>query len=134
MINVKDHKILSGIQFTKLDGRHTGHHLFKWYLKLDNPNRPDYIRFNNTMHSAQTRIDTRINRIVDFTVLRQWCWETWGPSCDHKDYMEMHYHTPLGIEADLNQHWCWSNDERQKEFRIYLVSDEEKLWTELRWN
>jgi hypothetical protein len=48
--------------------------------------------------------------------------------------MEMHYHTPLGIEADLNQHWCWANDERQKEFRIYLVSDEEKLWTELRWN
>ena len=58
-------------------------------------------------------------KIIDFNKLRDWCWDTWGPSCDMKDYDCIHEcqvlkpstHNDNGTNNTLNEHWCWSNED-----------------------
>lgn len=46
------------MKVTKLDGRHSGHGEFKYYIQFSEP------------------------EFKDFIDLRNWCWEQWGPSCE----------------------------------------------------
>ena len=80
---------------------------------------------------------------IDFNKLRDWCWDTYGPSCDMKDYDFIHevslaQHNDNG--GNLNEHWCWSNEDynptdskTHKKRRIYLAEDAERTWLEMRW-
>ena len=100
--------------------------------------KPQYERF-----SPRPLAQTDLSKIIRFNQLRDWCWDTWGPSCDLKDYdrvHELHNYVSLAQYNDstytynaLNEHWCWSNEEDHRQKRIYLAGDEERTWLETRW-
>ena len=99
-------------------------------------------------------------KIIDYNKIRDWAWDTWGPSCDLKDYdriAELKGWSSLPMpwiaidasidvieDCGLNTHWCFSNerlvdidnrplDGRGRSRGIYLAGDEELAWLELRW-
>jgi hypothetical protein len=59
-----------------------------------------------------------------FVEHRQWCWETWGPSC------ELDYRWRVGTLA--NPRWCWMSDTVGR-IRIYFASEGEASHFALRW-
>ncbi len=98
--------------------------------------QPQYERF-----SPRPLAQTDLAKIIKFNQLRDWCWDTWGQSCDLKDYDRIHklsHYVSLAQYNDnthdtLNEHWCWSNEEDHRQKRIYLAGDEERTWLETRW-
>lgn len=58
----------------------------------------------------------------DFFAIRNWCWETWGPSYELNFYKK---------NITKNPAWCWHVFEY--EARIYLAGDEEANWFMLKW-
>lgn len=123
------------LRFTQLDGRFKGHDIFKWMVTATY--MPEYQRFS-PMPLAQSDL----SKIIDFNKLRDWCWDTYGPSCDMKDYDFIHevslaQHNDNG--GNLNEYWCWSNENyldtphKKTDRRIYLATDKERTWLETRW-
>jgi hypothetical protein len=55
-----------------------------------------------------------------FCDVREWCWSTWGPSCELKF-----------IEDSKEYKWAWITDNHRT--RIYLRNTEEVNWYKLRW-
>jgi hypothetical protein len=60
-----------------------------------------------------------------FVEHRQWCWETWGASC------ELEYYHKTG---KLNDRWCWMSDYSNSRIRIYFASQKEASHFGLRWS
>ena len=124
------------LRFTQLDGRFKGHDIFKWMVTATH--LPEYQRFSPMPLSYP-----HLTKIIDFNKLRDWCWDTYGPSCDMKDYDFIHevslaQHNDNG--GNLNEYWCWSNENydanknaRKTNRRIYLATDKERTWLETRW-
>ena len=124
------------LRFTQLDGRFKGHDIFKWMVTATH--LPEYRRF-----SPMPLQYPHLTKIIDFNKLRDWCWDTYGPSCDMKDYDFIHevslaQHNDNG--GNLNEYWCWSNENydanknaRKTNRRIYLATDKERTWLETRW-
>ena len=79
-----------------LDGRFTGNELFQYRIDFNNIQREQ------------------------FKQIRNWCWETFGSSC------ELHY-----LSVDENKVWAWTTDSYR--VRLYLKSDKEVNWYKLRW-
>jgi len=79
-----------------LDGRYTGNELFQY------------------------RIDFNYIQREQFKQIRNWCWETFGPSC------ELHF-----LAVDEIKVWAWTTDSYR--VRLYLKSDKEVNWYKLRW-
>lgn len=82
----------------KLDARYTGFDKFKHYASF------------------------RYNEMEKFVEVRQWCWETFGPSC------EMQIHHKLSTP---NHSWSWILDDYRS--RIYFATDKEYQWFLLKW-
>jgi hypothetical protein len=101
------------IKFYKLDGRWKGSDIFTWMCTT--VIKPQYERF-----SPRPLAQSDLAKIIKFNQLRDWCWDTWGPSCDLKDYDRIH---------ELSNYV--SQDHKQK--RIYLVGSKERTWLETRW-
>jgi hypothetical protein len=80
----------------KLDGRYTGNHLFQYRIDFDYRSREQ------------------------FKQIRNWCWETFGPSC------ELNF-----LTKDEEKVWAWTTDSYR--VRLYLKSDKEVNWYKLRW-
>ncbi len=57
-----------------------------------------------------------------FCDIREWCWETWGPSCEYDIWTK---------RPNPNQHWCWANDDFK--MKIYFKTDKEDMLFILRW-
>ena len=55
-----------------------------------------------------------------FREIREWCWQTWGPSCELKF-----------ISQEETPKWAWITDNHRT--RIYFRDDEEVNWYKLRW-
>jgi hypothetical protein len=55
-----------------------------------------------------------------FREVRNWCWDTWGPSCELK-FIDQH--------EELK--WAWITDNHRT--RIYLCDTAEVNWYKLRW-
>ena len=55
-----------------------------------------------------------------FIERRNWCWETWGPSCEYKF-----------INNEDDYAWCWIVDSYK--IRLYFKDDEQMNWFKLRW-
>jgi hypothetical protein len=66
--------------------------------------------------------------INKFYELRQWCWETWGPS---REVDQFHTKKEGWYDADLSTNWSWIND--QYKFRLYLASKDEAALFMLTW-
>jgi hypothetical protein len=84
---------------TRMDRRHTGNRYFTHYFEF---------------------YSTEFN----FSEVRIWCWETWGPSC------ELEYRWRVGTSA--NPRWCWMSDTVGR-IRIYFASEKEASHFALRW-
>ena len=117
----------STIHAKVLDSRFTGYSYFKYQVSVIN-----------------LPTDQRMTKI------RDWCWDTWGASCDLKDYdriTELKGYPSINTYSDrleiiedygLNTQWCFYNEDiqapgRQRDRRIYLRGDKELAWLELRW-
>lgn len=95
---------------------------------------PDFL-YNITVEYGR-RSPSRNESIImkqDWFAVREWCWETWGPSKELEDWL---IDRQLAInEMDKlvghNVHWCWQNN--QYASRIYLATDKELNWFKLRW-
>lgn len=110
--------------FTKMDRRHTGNEYFKYYVKVASKPIGKYGTQNYNTHAA----------IIMFNILRNWCIDTWGPSCELNTYMMFAFNNAKNNFSHpglINQHWAWNCIDQQK--RIYLIGDEELAWVELRW-
>mgnify|MGYP003642202641 CR=1 FL=1 len=134
----------STIHTKELDSRFTGYSYFKYQVTLIN------LPTDQRM-TASRGAYADLLRIIDFNKIRDWCWDTWGASCDLKDYdriLELKGYPSVSSYSDrmeiiedygLNTKWCFANesiamaDGRQRDRRIYLRGDEELAWLELRW-
>lgn len=83
----------------KLDRRHNGHLQFKYYARF------------LTISMDQ------------FCEVRNWCWQTWGPSAELDTIRYLEY------GKDLK--WAWICD--QYNVKIYLATDKEYQWFTLKW-
>jgi len=81
---------------TKLDRRYTGSDVFKYCVEF-------------------TWLESR-----KYTEVRQWCWETFGPSA------EILYARQFYKDAK----YAWMSD---KSLRVYLKTEQELEWFNLRW-
>jgi len=133
-----DSTLIGDLFFKKLDGRHTGNSMFKYYAKVIGS-------FDYKRHPSPTQRDHA--NIIDYIILRQWAWDTWGPSYEFKYYMKISdakddqsirkWRGASAVDESLkklplNAHWCFDNDSG-REARIYLKGEEEKMWAELKW-
>ena len=66
-------------------------------------------------------------RMSDLHEMRDWCWQTYGPSCELTHWMAM---AANGL-APHNDHWCWHTD--FDNFKIYLRTEKEANWFKLKW-
>lgn len=97
------------IDIRKTDKRHTGSQYFAFVLEVkSNPGKFD-----------------RPSRLAELNEVRQWCWATWGPSCDREHWLSMRDRFPV------NEHWCWHTE--FNELKIYLATDKEANWAKLKW-
>ena len=91
------------------------------------------------------KLDKRMNGYgdfmygVDFTYnwqgtrfdhAREWCWESFGPSCELDIWEEL----PT-LNEPRNEKWAWDRGQYNKSYRcmIYLATDKEANWFKLRW-
>ena len=89
---------------TKMNKRHTGNQYFTHYFNFysTDPN---------------------------FSEVRIWCWETWGPSTELSEWL---LDASKGINnISHNANYCWVNDQFNK--RIYFTSQAAATHFILRW-
>lgn len=99
------------IEVKRTDKRHTGSDRFKYYVKI-----------------KYTEWEERKLQMEKFFELRQWCWETWGPSREVTAYNDIEG----AWTEDQNHAWSWVNDEHRA--RLYLCGKEEAAHFTLRWS
>ena len=99
----------------KLDRRHTGYGIWKYYI------------------NKRIGIGTRDNSNQEFYRWRDWCWQNWGGSKELLEWIS-DYNKLTVIEkvSCQNPNWCWFNDRFNS--RIYLRTDEELTMFILKWN
>jgi hypothetical protein len=96
----------------KLDKRYNGGHLFKYIVDVGRS-----VVSESVFYAGQSRILRR----KEFVDIQHWAWQTWGPSCDLTSY------------AMLEKEYLWSWDQEHNNLRIFLKSDKELAWFQLRW-
>ncbi len=99
------------INVKRTDRRHTGSYMFKYYVEVKNSN-----------YEERKLVKEK------FFELRQWCWETWGPSREVDQYASIEN----AWTEDQNPAWAWIND--QYRFRLYLCGKEEAAHFALKWS
>jgi hypothetical protein len=97
------------IEIRKTDKRHTGHEYFGYVLEIK---------------SNLGKFDRQL-RFSEFNEVRNWVWETYGPSCEREHWLNMNTRFPV------NPHWCWHTE--FNELKIYFSTDKEANWAKLRW-
>jgi len=95
----------------KLDKRYTGYQHFNYTAT------PMWQSNWNSVDLADTQ-----------RLMRQWCWETFGPSCEYEEYRILAGH------RELNERWCWvGGGHKHNSQRILINNEEDKNWFVLRW-
>lgn len=98
----------------RTDKRHTGHLEWQYLVVVErSPNTP----FGSS---------TSFQKIKDLNTIREWCWQTYGPSCELELWLKVPDTTP-----GKNIHWCWHTNFNN--FKIYLRTDKEANWFKLKW-
>jgi len=95
------------MKIKKLDKRNNGYGQFKYYAKPT----------SQGMHEV-----------------RAWCWDTWGSSKELGEWLGDNVSLAVNLFHQthcFNKHWCWQND--QYYCRIYLRTDEELAFFQLKW-
>jgi hypothetical protein len=74
------------------------------------------------------RGQTMVSRRQDFLRIREWCWNTWGPSKEIDFWLD---DKKVAEALGQNAHWAWQNDLYNA--RIYLRTDKELAQFYLTW-
>ena len=98
-----------------LDGRHTGHELWKYRLYVH--------QFKLHQYSDE--------RFKYFHELRCWLTEQYGASCERNYYVQ----TVIAHRghADFNPPWCWHIDTEKNYLYIYVKDDATLSNIQLKW-
>lgn len=83
------------IKTFKLDKRYVGHEYFQYSENFTRREKDDFIQRRN------------------------WCWQTWGPSCE------------IEFLSDTETPWCWLTNDFN--LRIYLKNEKHLQWYILKW-
>lgn len=70
--------------------------------------------------------ETSSNLIEKYLEIRNWCWETFGPSCERDYYISL-----KRKNMEVNEHWAWHTDHFG--MSIYFVSDAGLGWMLLKF-
>lgn len=89
----------------KLDRRHSGKLLFKYYITPSGV-PGDFAGKKRTLHNW-----------------RSWCWEQFGPGAERD--------TALILRNENEWRWAW--DTEHGNIRLYLKGDDELSWFGLKW-
>lgn len=100
-------------EIIKLNGRYTGYPRFTHYVTSPP------LRFG-------TNVWNKFTSIENYNKLRDRCWETWGPSCDLRDYLFLGSNDRV-----VNEYWAWHVKDHIR--RIYLT-EKGKVWYDLAWS
>lgn len=105
----------------KINGRYKGYPTFTHYVSL---------------RKSPTLILYRSDYIADFCELREWCRNTWGPSCELDDYDYIAKYNEMWKQTQdkdsvLNEFWAWHVKDNTR--RIYLT-EKGKSWFDLAWS
>ena len=110
-------------QVVKLDQRYKGAGKFKWAINFD------HIQTDSGLVAS---MDVLIPTEKDFVLVRNWCWEVFGPS-QEIDYFECA--TPK--EMCPNGKWSWFRSHNRAhtfgETMIYLENDNQLTMFKLKW-
>ena len=98
----------------KTDKRHSGNHEWQYLVVVE---RGLVTRFGNT---------ALVQKATDLNSIREWCWTTYGPSCELELWLNIPDNTP-----SKNTHWCWHTN--YSNFKIYLRTDKEANWFKMKW-
>ena len=107
-------------KITKANGKYKAYPNFRYVISIEYASKPVFQK-------------SRTERRQEWFALREWCWETWGPSKEIDDWLS----SDLAIwvsdvpAVSQNSHWSWQND--QYSTRIYLADEKELNWFKLRW-
>ena len=112
------------LSIVKTDKRFIGSEILKYVISLHpaTSSPPNYY-----FGSIYPKIHSRTNRILNFNMIRDWCIQTWGMSCERTLYLDLKL---FDIDT-INKHWCWHTD--GNEFKIYLMSEKDLNWFKLKW-
>lgn len=101
--------VIPALKLQKLDARFAGFQHFQYRIK-----------FHHTTKYAK------------FIEIRNWCWETWGPSYERDILIEMAYQDESFVRP-----WSWNiASNRTRKFSepfIYLATDKELSIFNLKW-
>ncbi len=98
----------------KTDKRHNGNQFWQYIVIIEKA-----VNINYGRQSA-------IQKANDLNQIREWCWETYGPSC------ELDFWLMLDDSAvSKNDKWCWHTN--FDNFKIYLRTEKEANWFKLKW-
>lgn len=96
-------ELVNKLVIKKLDSRYNGHPHFKFFVDIG---KPDTFTYAN-----------RYQRYTDHLLLRKWCHNQWGHSCEWDLYSQAR-------QAEIhNPHWCW--DVKEHKTRILIAGSEE---------
>ena len=92
----------------RLDRRHTGYQIFS--------------------HRAWIRGSSPNERKQNFILMREWCWENFGPGCER----DLVWYNGM-VDGQVSYQWAFHYEQRQGSLYIYL---REELLTAflLKWN
>lgn len=109
-------------EIQRLDGRFTYRDMFEYCIK-----------FGGRMSHGQGPLA--------FTQVQKWFFETYGWSAEIRQYNEIIKwvttsnrwlkSSPLELPTECNRHWSWTNG--YDDLRIYVKSDKELNFFQLRW-
>lgn len=94
------------LSLEKLDGRHKGLNRLKYRILI---------------HGTTT------DRFQTFLQIRQWCWDTWGPSCEREIFL------PLANNNPGSNDWAWHFEEKFQACYIYLSGSKQLELFSLKW-
>lgn len=103
------------IRFINLDGRYSGYRYFDHLAEI-------------TMSPGYNY--KKVDRLIYFNEVRDWCNATWGTSMERDEYIMLRQ-LPQPIGYKLNPHWAYHV--KAYELRIYLATDKELAWLDMRW-
>lgn len=81
-------------------------------------------------HNGFTRFNYRVEfyEIPQFNQIRDWCWETWGSSCELDHASRVNFVPPKDLV------WCWRCDENPRGMYLYFKSYNEASVYSLKWS
>jgi hypothetical protein len=115
----------------KLTKRHNGHEWFKWRVLIGKSATKDNV---GTSAAGNMTITNPRMRFVEFVEVRNFCWQTYGPSTELEIYGAV---KGLTRNQMHNPHWAWRFGSHPvkdpQEGYIYLTGDEELAFFTLKF-